>query len=83
MRVHGSICRHYVINVLPPDYGDSHDEEGRERLERHFARLGAHRLPAPGYLFMDLEARHPVLESGEFLPEGTEVEMFDISAWYD
>ncbi len=83
VRVHGSDCRHFIIDALPEDYADTEDEEARQKLEAHFARLGAVRLPTPGFLLLDLQARQPVLESGEFLPRGTEVSMFDRSTWWE
>jgi hypothetical protein len=55
IRLHGAGCDFVVVNALPEGYGDSLDEFGRERLERHFARLGALKLPQPGFLVIELE----------------------------
>jgi len=81
LRTHGTGCQLVVLDVRPNDYLDAHDEEGRQTLESHFARIGALRLPTPGFMLLDLWRRNDALDSGQFLPKGAPVRMFNLETW--
>ncbi len=81
LRTHGTGCQIVLLDVRPNDYLDTHDDEGRQKLEAHFARIGALRLPTPGFMLLDLWRRDDALDSGQFLPKGAPVRTFDLAEW--
>lgn len=81
IRVHGGGCQFVVINALPSGYGDDPDEAAREKLERYFSRLGALKLPRPGFLLIELLEDNPQIENGIFPPAPETVEEFSVSRW--